>query len=298
MQKEIIKSEYDLFTAILTPMNKNGELALEHVPSLFDFQRSAGIDGVVVCGTNGEGTSLSVNERKLVLEAAQKYRGSLRIVAGTGAGNLPDTIELTRHAAETGAESALVLPPFFFKSPTAQGAADYFRRVLDASSIPILLYSIPHFTAVPITNNIIDLLIDHPNLAGLKDSAGDLNRTRELITRYPHLKIYSGSDYITGPAFMHGSFGCISGGANAFPELLNSVRNAHKLGLSSEDQAAAQHKLTGMTDICVPYPLIATNKSIAAMRNVCRISVRSPLVDLTPEQEKNLHQELQNAGYL
>ncbi len=298
MQKIKLISEYELFTAIVTPMNKNGDLALEHTPALLDFQSKSGIDGVVVCGTNGEGPSLSVRERKQVLEAAYEHRGNLRIVAGTGAGNVPDTIELTKHAAETGAESALVLPPYFFKSPTAQGVADFFKRILDASSLPVLLYSIPQFTAINITNEIIDLLKDHPNLAGLKDSAGDLDRTRELIERYPHLNIYSGSDYITGPAFMHGAYGCISGGANAFPELLNGVRNAHRNGESHEKQLATQHTLTVMTNICAAYPLISTNKSIAAMRNLCRISVRPPLIDLTADQELNLSQELKAAGYL
>ncbi len=291
-------SEYELFTAILTPFNAQGALELEKIPALFDFQRSAGIDGVVVCGTNGEGTSLSVAERKQVMESAQQHRGSLRIIAGTGAGNLTDTIDLTRHAAEHGAESALVLPPFFFKSPAAQGVANFFRAVLDSSSIPILLYSIPYFTGVPITNEILDLLIDHPNLIGIKDSAGDLNRTQELISRYPHLKVYAGSDYIIGPALKYGAFGCISGGANAFPELLNDVRNTCKLNRSESEQAESQRKLTGMTDICASYPLIATNKTIAALRGVCRISVRPPLIDLTEQEEAQLHRELCSSGYL
>src|ERR1043166_2488215 len=83
-----------LLTAILTPLDLQGRLALEHYPALLSFQRRAGVDGVVVCGTNGEGTSLSVEERKQALEAALAHRDRLTVVAGTGAANLPDALEL------------------------------------------------------------------------------------------------------------------------------------------------------------------------------------------------------------
>src|SRR5262245_57715143 len=114
-----------LITAILTPFDDKGRLALEHYPALLDFQRRAGVDGVVVCGTNGEGTSLSVAERKQALETVMEHRGNLTVVAGTGAASPVDAVELTRHAAEVGANAALVLPPFFFKNPTTEGLANY-----------------------------------------------------------------------------------------------------------------------------------------------------------------------------
>src|SRR5579871_4935614 len=106
-----------LLTAILTPFDQKGDLALQHMPALLDFQRRAGVDGVVVCGTNGEGTSLSVAERMRTLEAVLAARENLLVIAATGAASLPDTLALTRHAAESGAEAALVLPPFYFKAP-------------------------------------------------------------------------------------------------------------------------------------------------------------------------------------
>ena len=113
-----------LMTAILTPFDREGRLALEHMPALLDFQRQAGIDGVVVCGTNGEGTSLSVAERKQALESVMEHRGSLTVVAGTGASSVTEAVELTPHAAEEGAAAALGFPPLFIKKPTAPGMAD------------------------------------------------------------------------------------------------------------------------------------------------------------------------------
>lgn len=287
-----------LLTAILTPFDQNGRLALEHTPGLLDFQRSAGVDGLVVCGTNGEGTSLSVAERKQALEAAIAHRGDFTIMAGTGAANIADTIELTRHAAEVGADAALVLPPFFFKNPSAAGLANYFRPVLDAADLPILLYSIPQMTAVPITNEVLDSLSEHPNLSGVKDSAGNWERTQEIITRYPQLKIFAGSDLIAGQSYAGGAAGCISGGANAFPEILAAIRDAHTADPTGEKLLAAQERLNILAAITQRYPLIAVSKSILAHRGLPRLGVRPPLVNLTPQQEESLIAELKAASFL
>src|SRR5579859_151575 len=148
---------HGLLTAIVTPCAPHGKLALEHMPALLDFQRQAGIDGVVVCGTNGEGPSLSVSERMRTLEAVMAHRGVLQVIAATGAASLWDTIELTQHAARVGADAALVLPPFFFKQPPAQGLADWFAPVLEAADLPILLYNIPQQSAVAISDELIGL---------------------------------------------------------------------------------------------------------------------------------------------
>src|SRR5205085_602604 len=132
-----------VMTAIVTPFSESGELNLIALPPYLQFQEAAGIDGVVVCGTNGEGVSMSVAERKGLLEAVIGIKGALSVVAGTGAANLPDTIELTDHAASVGADAALVLPPFYFKNPSGQGVSAFYRRLLDSTDLPILLYSIP-----------------------------------------------------------------------------------------------------------------------------------------------------------
>src|SRR5258706_13167007 len=103
--------------AMITPFDEAGTLNIAALPSYLGFQRRAGVDGVVVCGTNGEGVSMTVSERKLLLESVIALRGDFLIIAGTGAANFPDAMELTKHAAEAGADGALVLPPFFFKNP-------------------------------------------------------------------------------------------------------------------------------------------------------------------------------------
>src|SRR5688572_20421540 len=191
---EAVMTKGIVLTALVTPFDRTGELDLRSLPELIAFQAAAGVDGLVIAATNGEGPSLRAAERKALLEEAMRQRGSLKIFAGTGAANLPETIELTRHAAELGADAAMVLPPFFFKNVTGQGVGEFYRRVMDAAKIPILLYSIPQQTAVPITDEVLALLTDHERMAGLKDSQGDLNRSFALIKQLPGRSVFAGSD--------------------------------------------------------------------------------------------------------
>lgn len=287
-----------LHTAIFTPLDLHGEFKPEHYPALLAFQRNAGTDGVAVCGTNGEGVSLSINERKLALETAIRHRETLTIIAGTGATSVVDAVDLTRHAAASGADAALVLPPFFFKAPSAQGLADYFRSIMDSADIPVLLYNIPQFTAVPITDELLKLLADHPNLAGIKDSAGDWNRTLDLITRYPRLKIFTGSDRLLADGYTHGAAGCISGGANAFPEVLAAVRNAYFADPTGDGARAEQVRFDKLIDITIKYPFISSTKSIIANRGLPRLGVRPPLTILSHEKEQELIGKLRAANFL
>ena len=287
-----------LSTAILTPFDRHGDLKLEHMPALLDFQRLAGIDGVVVCGTNGEGTSLSVTERKQTLEAVMAHREGLLVIAATGAASVTDAVELTRHAGEVGADATLALPPIFYKNPTAQGLADYFLRVLDAADLPGLLYNIPQFSAVAITDELLALLAEHPNLSGIKDSTGDWNSTSHFITAYPQLRIFPGSDRLLARGAVNGAAGAISGGANAFPEIMVAVCRAFATEPESKAAVETQRRLDALIDITIRYPLIAVSKSVIANRGLPRLSVRSPLVDLSPMQEESLLCELRALGVL
>ncbi len=288
---------HGVLTAILTPFDLSGRLTLDVMPQLLEFQRAAGIDGVVVCGTNGEGTAMSVVERKQTLEMVMAHRGDLQVVAGTGAASSSDAMELTRHAAEKGVDAALLLPPFFYKNPHVDGLAAYFLPILDAVDLPVLLYNIPQMTSVPIADSLIDLLAWHPRLTGIKDSAGSWPRTIELIQRYPHLQIFSGDDYVAARGLRAGGAGCISGSANPFPETVAAVHRAFRSG----DEAAtevAQARLDRMLDILVRYPFVGASKSVLARRAHPRMGVRPSLVNLSASEEAAMLREFEMAGFL
>ncbi len=287
-----------MLTAIVTPFDLEGNLALAHLPALLDAQRDAGIDGVVVSGTNGEGTSLSVAERKQLLEAVAGHRDGLLLIAGTGAASVTDALELTRHAADIGVDAALVLPPFFYKNPTAAGLADYFRRLLDSADLPILLYNIPQQTAVTITDDLLAVLHDHPNLAGIKDSTGDLTSTHHYITHYPELRIFAGSDRVTRQAVAAGGAGGISGSANAIPAVVSALYDAAVIDADSRQTVEAERKVNLLVDVLLRYPLIAVSKCVMAQRGLPRLGVRPPLVNLSGVQEAALVAELKDSGLI
>lgn len=281
-------------TAIVTPFDSEGAFNWTALDSFLGFQRDAGIDGVVVSGTNGEGVSLSVTERKALLEAVLARRGRFSVVAGVGAASITDAVELARHAGEAGADASLALPPFFFKTPSANGLAAYFRALLDVSTIPVYLYHIPQFSAIAISDEVIDLLRGHTKLAGLKDSAGNWERTSALI-KESGLGVFPGADDLMARSLKAGAPGCISGAANAFPDLVVAVHRAIAAG---SDAAAEQQRLDAAKKILLIFPLIASSKSVLVRRGVERMWVRPPLVDLTAEQEADLVNKLEEIGLL
>ncbi len=286
------------FVALLTPMDSAGNLQLEYLPDLLAFHRQNGVVGVVSGGTNSEATSLSVSERKRLLEATLAQSNGLHVMAGTGATSLTDALELTRHAAECGAEAALVVPPFFVKNPSPLGLYNYFKALLDSADIPLLLYHIPAFTAVPIPDELIDNLLGHPNLVGMKNSTGDIAHTVGWLEKYPQLALYSGSDLIHEHVYPKGAHGCISGLSNAFPELISAVWQGYSEDPSLVKMREAQQRVLVMAEIVRKYPFVANNKTILAHRGFPRFHVRPSLVDLTPEQEDCLIGELKTAGLL
>ncbi len=281
-----------LFTAILTPFEATGEVAYSGLPELLHWQKQSGIDGVVVSGTNGEGTSLSVEERNRLVDAALAANTGLKIIAGTGAASVKDAVVLTKHAAAAGADAALVLPPFFFKQTTEAGIVDYFERVLDAANIPMLLYHIPQFSMVPITNTVIEQLQHHPNLAGLKDSTGNWEGTVQYVNTFPHLLVFAGNDHLTHRITAAGGAGSISGTANSFPELVANVRRLYLTG-DINGSRNAQRILDEVMAILQEFPPFAVNKSVIAMRGKPVYSVRPPIKNLTEEQLNHLRSRLE-----
>jgi 4-hydroxy-tetrahydrodipicolinate synthase len=285
-------------TALMTPFNAQGEMLLEPIPHLLEFHRQAGIVGVVSGGTNGEATSLSVEERKRLLEALVEQSGGLFVVAGTGATSIADARELTRHAARVGATAALVLPPFFVKNPTVEGLYGYFSALLDCADIPQILYHIPQFTAVPLPDEMIDRLQSHPNLMGMKDSSGDVEHTLGWLERYPNLSLFSGSDLIHAQVYPKGAMGCISGSANVFPDLISAIWRGYKEDPTGQKMQEAQDEVLRLAKIYRSYPPIAVNKAILAHKGFPFYHVRPPLVDFSAEMRQTLIRELQEAKFL
>jgi 4-hydroxy-tetrahydrodipicolinate synthase len=251
---------------VLTPVTAAGDLDLPllttHVQRLF----AAGVDGIALFGTTGEGQSFSIAERRRGLdELLAAGIAPARVVVGTGCAALPDTIELTRHATRAGCAGSLVLPPFFFKDIAPAGVYASYARLVDAVAEPALsiyLYHIPQITGVSIDHDVVQrLLAAYPGVvAGIKDSAGNLDHTLSLLRRFPQLAIFVGHEPHLPAALGAGGAGTICGIANFYPRLMRRLYDGPAGTEQREDIARLQAMIVGVGR----YPIFSAFKALQA----------------------------------
>jgi 4-hydroxy-2-oxoglutarate aldolase len=217
-----------IFPPIATAFAPDG--ALRPPPAAFlEFLREGGLDGVVALGSNGEAAHLTEAER---LRAIGNVRSALppplRLIAGTGAESTPATIERTRAAAAEGAEAALVIAPsYFWRQLTVEALRAHYHAVAEASPIPILIYNVPVHMGYDLGAEWMVKLAGHANIAGIKDSSGD-------IARLPQLRAQLGPDFILlaglgeklVDALEAGADGAIAALANLAPHTSAGIRKA------------------------------------------------------------------------
>lgn len=274
--------------AVATPL-KDGELHLAKLELHLRQLAADGSSGVLLLGTTGEGPSLSLAEREAIIEAGREYAGDMTLMAGTGCASLAETSTLTRRAFELGAEAVVVVPPFYFKSVSEEGLLAYYQRLLD-EAIPddglLVLYHIPQVTGVPISFDLLEnlLAIDSERVAGIKDSSGNIDHSRELCRKFPDLRVFVGDDKLLHGGLKAGTVGCITAGGNVLAALAAAVYRAYHDG---QDAAAYQDQLTAARSVLDGFrPFPASVKSLLAARyGTDGWEVRPPLVAL-PEAER------------
>lgn len=219
-----------VFAPMVTPFRTDGvTIDFAWIPYHLQYLQEQGLDGVVPMGTTGEGPSLSVDERKALLDTVMARRGTLKVVPGVGTPSLTETIDLVRHAFAAGAESVLVLPPYYWRNVSDEGLLSYFRTLCDEALSPgqrIMLYHIPQISGVPITLNVLDDLYETHGecILGLKDSTGHVNSFLQFMHRYPNLRVFVGSDRLVGVAYELGVAGTITAAANLVPRAIQEIR--------------------------------------------------------------------------
>lgn len=279
-----------MWCAVLTPFDRDGAPDIgrlaRHVRRIF----AAGVDGVALFGTTGEGQSLSLGERRAGLDALLAAGISpARIMAGTGCASIAETVELTRHAVQSGCAGALVLPPFFFKDVSDEGIYASYARVIDGAGDPrlrVYLYHIPQVSGIALSTAVIErLAVDYrDNIAGVKDSEGNLDHTRDLLARFPALAIFVGHEPHLSAALAAGGAGTICGIANLFPRLLRRLHDSALAGGGEEELA----RLEAFIALLLRYPLFAAFKALQAELSGDDgwRSLRPPLVELDSTQRR------------
>ena len=164
-----------IYPAIVTPFDQAGAFSPAAMRAVVQYQLKAGVHGFYICGGTGEGLLLTVDERQAVLETVlQEVAGRAQVIAHVGAFQTADTLALARHAGQAGADAIAALPPAYFYKPDTLGLIRYYSEVASASSLPLLVYNIPHRVGINMTQGLFDQLLEIPNVVGMKDSSGNI----------------------------------------------------------------------------------------------------------------------------
>ena len=216
--------------AIVTPMHEDGSLDLVAFRALIDFHIAQGTDGIVVVGTTGESPTVDVEEHELLIAEAVKHAAKrIPIIAGTGANSTREAIELASFSKKAGADASLTVVPYYNK-PTQEGLYLHFKAIAEAVDMPHILYNVPGRTVADMGNDTTLRLAQIPNIVGIKDATGDMERGSELLQRAALLKrahgdfaVYSGDDASTLALLLLGAHGAISVTANVAPRLMHEM---------------------------------------------------------------------------
>ena len=186
-------------TAIVTPLTRDG-IDYDAFARLLDWQIAEGIDGVVVCGTTGESSTLTDDEHRDAISFAVKHvAGRIPVIAGTGSNDTDYALELTRHACEAGVDGVLTVTPYYNKA-TQNGLIKMFGALADAATAPVILYNVPSRTGVNIEPKTAAALAEHPNISAIKEASGNISQIAEIAALCgDKLDIYSGNDDQTLP---------------------------------------------------------------------------------------------------
>lgn len=291
-----------LMVATVTPFTAGGrEVDLDWIPVHLRFLEGAGMSAVLPLGTNGEGPSVGLAERRQVVETVVRHKGSLGVVAGAGTPSLVDTIRAANEALDAGADAVALLPPYFYADVDAAGLVDYFSGVIEAlpSAGKVLLYNIPSKARIDIPDEVVLALLElhGDQVLGIKDSSGDVERTRrylELSADCAHFAVLAGADSRHAALYAAGCVGGVSGLANAVPSLVKAIQVTAQGGGNA---ARAQAQLDRLRAALKPFPAMGALKQLLTITSGLPLThTRPPQRDLNPEEQRALERAV--AGYL
>ena len=223
--------------ALVTPMRPTGELDLDALRGLLRWHVESGTDGIVALGTTGEASTLSMDERAQVLGVCQEVLDGtgVPLMVGTGTINPRSVIKMNEQALSYGADSCLVVTPYYTK-PTQRGLAEFFTMVADATPLPMLLYNVPGRTAVDLKPETVAQLSKHPRIFGIKEATGELSRVSQLrqLIKQKHFMLFSGEDSNAKDFTLMGGDGTISVTSNIAPARQHQIMMAALRGDAEE----------------------------------------------------------------
>ncbi len=284
-----------VFPAIITPFKDDLSLDEEGLRRNIEFLCKAGVAGIVPCGTTGESATLSFEEHKQVVEIAVDC-SKVPVIAGTGSNNTREAICLTKHAADAGADAALLITPYYNK-PNDRGMFEHYKTIAEKCNIPIILYNVPKRTGIDLKPDLVAKLSRVKNIIAVKEASGSLSQVSQIIeqTAGSGFTVLSGDDDLTLPIMSLGGSGVVSVVANVAPRKTVAMVDA----ASSGDWEKAR-KLHFELAPLVRSMFIETNpipvKTACGLMGLAAGPLRLPLAPMAPEKEKALKDVIDRLG--
>ncbi len=292
MRQPIFKG---IATALITPFRDN-LVDFEAMGRLIDWQIDSGINALVICGTSGEGPTLTDEEhRECIRFAVERAAGRVPIIAGTGSNDTAYAISLTKFACDVGADAMLVVTPYYNKA-TQNGLVTSFKAIADASTKPLIVYNVPSRTGCAIKPETYARMAEHENIVAIKEANGDISSvvaTRALVG--DRMDIYSGNDDQIVPILAMGGMGCISVLSNVLPRETVEICDRFFAG-DVKGAADLQCKYLPLINslFCEVNP-IPVKAAMAAM-GFCENSPRLPLTPMEDANYQVLLQRMREQG--
>jgi len=282
--------------AIVSPMHEDGSLDLDALRRLVDWHVTEGTDGVVVVGTTGESPTVDYEEHcQLIRTTVEHVAGRVPVIAGTGANSTSEAIELQRFAKKAGADMCLSVVPYYNK-PTQEGLYRHFKAIAEVVDLPMIVYNVPSRTVCDMQNDTALRLAQVPNIVGIKEATGNLERGSDLIRRAPKgFAVYSGDDATALALMLMGGDGVVSVTANVAPRSMREMCTAAFAGDLARARALNNKLLSLHRHLFVeanPIPV----KWVPKEMGMIAAGIRLPLTPLSSSFHDLLRGAMEQAG--
>lgn len=277
-----------IFTALITPFNKDESVDESSLRELVDAQIAGGIDGLVPVGTTGESPTVSHEENiNIVKIVCEQAAGRVPVIAGTGSNSTAEAVDMTRRAKEVGASATLQVSPYYNK-PNQEGLYRHFTAVADDGGLPVIVYNIPGRTARNIENETMLRLAGHEQIVGVKEASGSLPQVMDLIAERPRdFVVLAGDDNLSIPMTFIGGDGVVSVASNIIPDRMSEMIAA-ALGGETDTARSRFYELLPLLKAMFldtnPLPV----KYAMAKLGRCREVYRLPMCPLSRDKRKQM----------
>jgi len=293
-----MKKYHGAIVAIVTPFI-DGKVDEQGLVDLIEFQIAGGTHGIVPCGTTGESATLDFDEHKRVIELTVKtVAGRVPVIAGTGANNTKEAIELTESAKKSGADAVLSVTPYYNK-PSQEGLYQHFKAIAESVKIPMFLYNVPGRTSINMLPETVARLAQVKNIIGIKEACGSLQQISEIIRLCPSkFIVLSGDDFTSMPTVCIGGKGVISVTSNVDPKGMANLMEASLAG-DWKKANKLHYRLFPLMNamFCAPNPVPA-KKGVELMGKIKDGLPRLPLSAIDDGALAKLTVAMQEAGLI